>query len=156
MFQITVTEKIKAHTLFSVTFSKNRAVYEIKSKNIVKPERTQTIWRLCVAYWISKPTRAQIRACARAPTPTHPPTRTRARTHTHTHIHGLTHAYACPHSRASACTDAEICNTSCFPRQQLRYTYSACLVDFTHSTVLHLRLLSTFLPDFICMVPGVH
>jgi hypothetical protein len=32
MFQIHVTEKIKIHILCSVTFSENRAVYEIISK----------------------------------------------------------------------------------------------------------------------------
>jgi hypothetical protein len=97
MFQLTVTEKIKAHTLFSVTFSENRTVYEIKSKNIVNPERTQTIWRLCVVYWISKPTRAQIRACAR-----HPPARTHA--HTHTYTDSRTHTHALTHGRARAQT----------------------------------------------------
>jgi hypothetical protein len=42
MFQIRVTEKIKTHILYSVTFSENRAVYEIMSKNVVEPERSQT------------------------------------------------------------------------------------------------------------------
>ena len=62
-------------------FSENRAVYEIMSKNMSEPERTQTIWRLRVAYWISKCTRSQVHARARAPTPTHPPTYTHTRTH---------------------------------------------------------------------------
>ena len=39
MFQIKVIQKIKIHILYPVTFSKNRAVYEIMSKNMVKPER---------------------------------------------------------------------------------------------------------------------
>ena len=58
-------------------------------KNLVEPERTQTIWRLSAAYWISKPTRAQVHARAHAPThtdartKTHNPTRARAHTLTH-------------------------------------------------------------------------
>ena len=40
-------------------FCENRAVHEIMSKNMVEPEKTQTIWRLRVAYWISTPTRAR-------------------------------------------------------------------------------------------------
>jgi hypothetical protein len=38
MIQIQVVEKTKTHILCSVTFSKNRAVYEIISKNVVEPE----------------------------------------------------------------------------------------------------------------------
>jgi hypothetical protein len=34
-------EKIKTHILCSVTFSENRAVYEIMSKNMVEPEGSQ-------------------------------------------------------------------------------------------------------------------
>ena len=57
-------------------FSETRAVYDIMWKNEAKPERPQmTIWRN-VACWISKTTRAQAHACARAPT------HTRADTHT--------------------------------------------------------------------------
>ena len=65
------------------------------SKNMVEAERTQTIWRLGVAYWISKSTRVQTHARSRAPTPTnsathtdanmHALTQASARTHTHTH-----------------------------------------------------------------------
>ena len=40
-------------------------------KNIVEEERAQTISRLRVAYWISKPTRAQAHAHARAPPSPH-------------------------------------------------------------------------------------
>ena len=39
-------------------------------KKLVEPERTQAIWRLCVAYWISKPIRGQAHALAHVPTPT--------------------------------------------------------------------------------------
>jgi hypothetical protein len=48
------------------------------SKNVVEPERPQTIWRMRVACWISKATRAKVHACARVST------RMRAHTHTHT------------------------------------------------------------------------
>ena len=41
------------------------------SKNMVEPERTQTIWRLRVACWLSKPTRAQAHTRACAPTHAH-------------------------------------------------------------------------------------
>ena len=69
MFQIKVTEKIKTHFTFSGSFfpPENRAIYDM-SKNMVQPERTQTIWRLRVAYWIGKLTRAQVHARAHAPT----------------------------------------------------------------------------------------
>ena len=51
----------------SRAFFENRAVYEIKWKNIAEPGWPQvTIWRMCIAFWIPK-----------APPPTH--------THTHTH-----------------------------------------------------------------------
>jgi hypothetical protein len=36
----------------------NRAVYEIMSKNMVEPEKPQTVWRMRVACWISKGARA--------------------------------------------------------------------------------------------------
>ena len=66
----------------------------------------QTIWRLRVAYSISKPTRAQEHARVRAPT--HP--------HTHTHADGRTHAYACPHPREREHTNRS--HVYRFPRQQ--------------------------------------
>jgi hypothetical protein len=45
MFQIKVAEKIKIHFMFSKLFSENRAVYTIRSKNLVEPEKPQmTIW----------------------------------------------------------------------------------------------------------------
>ena len=44
IFQIQLSIKSK-HILCSVTFfPRNRAVYEIMSKNMVEPERLQTIW----------------------------------------------------------------------------------------------------------------
>ena len=73
--------------------SEIRVVYEIRSKHVVQPERTQTIWRLRVAYWISKPTCAQAHACVLAATYTH----THARTHTHAHALALTHSRAHTH-----------------------------------------------------------
>jgi hypothetical protein len=42
--------------MFSDFFSENHAVYEIMLKNKVKAERMQAIWRLHMAYYISKPT----------------------------------------------------------------------------------------------------
>jgi hypothetical protein len=57
MFQTKVVEKIKTHILCSATFFfEKRAVCEIMWKNIVEqPERPQmTIWRMRIAYWITK------------------------------------------------------------------------------------------------------
>ena len=57
MFQTKVTEKIKPHTLHSVTFFENRAVYDIMRKNIVEPDRSQmTIWRMRITCWVTKAT----------------------------------------------------------------------------------------------------
>ena len=113
MFQIKVVEKIKTQILCSIPFSKNRAVCEIMSKNMVESERSQvTIW-WSVTCWFSKVTRAQahVRICA--------PTLTHTHTHTQTQIH--THKYVIHFA---------------FPRQKwfreraavLRYTDIACLV----------------------------
>jgi hypothetical protein len=41
MFQTKVVEKIKTHILSSVTFSENRAVYEIMWENMVQTDRPQ-------------------------------------------------------------------------------------------------------------------
>ena len=57
MFQTNVVEKIKIHTMCSVTFffSKNRAVYERMLKNVVEQGGPQmTIWRMRFACWMSK------------------------------------------------------------------------------------------------------
>jgi hypothetical protein len=77
MFQIKIVDKIKMHILYSMTFSENRVVYEIMSKNMVEPERLQMAiwWR--VACLIIKGTHAQ--AHARVPAPPPP--------HTHTEIY---------------------------------------------------------------------
>jgi hypothetical protein len=57
MFQIQVPEKIKTHILRSVIFFLNRAIYEVKWKNIVKLDRSQIrIWCTRIACWISKAT----------------------------------------------------------------------------------------------------
>jgi hypothetical protein len=37
----TVAEKIKTRVLFTITFSENRAVYEVMWKNMVEPDRLQ-------------------------------------------------------------------------------------------------------------------
>jgi hypothetical protein len=72
MFQVKVVENIKTHILYSGTFfSTNRAIYEIMSKNVVEPERSQTIWHMRFACCISKAKRA------------------RARTHTHRNMQCL-------------------------------------------------------------------
>ena len=69
-------------------FSEYRAVYEIMSKNMVEPERTQTIRRLRVAYWISKLTRRKhTPALVHLYPLIHPPTHTHTHTHTHTQKH---------------------------------------------------------------------
>jgi hypothetical protein len=41
MFQTKVVEKIKTHILSSITFSENRAVYEIMWENVAEPDRPQ-------------------------------------------------------------------------------------------------------------------
>ena len=65
--------------MFSDFFQKKKnAVYEILSKNMVKPERPKmTIWQR-VAWWIIKTT------CAPAPVNPHPHSRVHARTSMHT------------------------------------------------------------------------
>ena len=77
-----VVEKIKIHILCQITFSENRAVYEIMSKNMVEPEKPQmAIWRP-LACWIIKATRGQAHASARASTSTRTYIHPRAWTHT--------------------------------------------------------------------------
>ena len=111
-------ENQNTHFMFGIFFFENRAVCEIMSKNMVKPERTQTIWRLLVAYWVSKPTRTQAQARACVPTPqTAPPT--------HTHTDARTNSHALTNARD---THTEICNIYCFstaavvPRTRLNGT----------------------------------
>ena len=81
-------ENENTHFVFN-TFSENRAIYETMSKNLVEPQRRQKRWRLRMAYWMSKSTRAQayVRFCAPTPTPPHKYTRTDARTHTQALTH---------------------------------------------------------------------
>jgi len=43
VFQTKVVEKIKTLIVYPITFSENRAVYEIMWKNVVEPERPQII-----------------------------------------------------------------------------------------------------------------
>jgi len=48
-----VVDKVKTHILCSITFFKNRAVYEILWKNTVQQSRPQmTIWHMHIACWI--------------------------------------------------------------------------------------------------------
>jgi hypothetical protein len=58
MFQTKTVQKIKTHILCPINFFfENRAVYEIKWKNNVDWDRPQmTIWRLRIAWWITKAT----------------------------------------------------------------------------------------------------
>ena len=91
MFQIKVLEKIKTQ-IFSLNFlSKNRAVYEIISKNVVEPERPQmTPWRMRVSCWISKATHAQA------------------------HANALLRALSLTHTRARADSNAQRCHTEIY------------------------------------------
>jgi len=53
-------QEIKTHTICSVTFFFNRAVYEIMWKNFAEGSLPQTtIWRMRIAYWIPKATNTQ-------------------------------------------------------------------------------------------------
>ena len=99
IFQIRLQRKSK-HTFYvQWLFSKNYAVYGIMSKNMVEPERTQTIWRLSVEYWISKPTRSQhTPALLHRHLPTH--------THTHTRTHAPLRMHSSPRARAHTQTHA--------------------------------------------------
>jgi len=55
--------KIETHSLCSVTFFENHAVYEIMWINIVGRGRPQmTIWRMRIACWIPKATNT-LRLC---------------------------------------------------------------------------------------------
>ena len=77
---------------------------------MVEPQTKQTIWHLRVAYWISKPIRAQehSRACA------------------HTHTHRRRHAtHALTDARAYTYTRQEWLHEQV---SMLRYTYTASLI----------------------------
>jgi hypothetical protein len=53
MFQIQIAEKVKKHVSRSTTFPVNRAVYEIKWKKLVEPDRPQIIiWRMRIVYTV--------------------------------------------------------------------------------------------------------
>jgi hypothetical protein len=94
------TENRNTRFMSSNIIPKPRVLYEIISKNVVKPERMQTLWRLSVAYWLSKHTRTQAHARAREPTPTH----------------GRTHSDACLQPHARVHTQEYVIFV--FPRQQ--------------------------------------
>jgi len=60
MFQAKVVDKIKTHFMLSNVF-KNRAVYEIKWKNVVESGRPQmTVWLLRIACRIPKATNTHL------------------------------------------------------------------------------------------------
>ena len=89
MYKVKVVDEIKVQILCPVTFSENRGIYEITSRNVEEPKRQHlVIWRK-VTCWINKATRAQAHARSRAhaPTHTHPPTHTHTQTHAHPHTH---------------------------------------------------------------------
>ena len=81
-------------------FRKSHRLWDNVEKFLVESERPQTIWRMRVACWISKATRAKAHALARASTlrrmHAHACVHTHTHTHTHTHLH------------------REICKTFCF------------------------------------------
>jgi hypothetical protein len=59
-----VIAKIKTHILCLVTFSENRAVYDIMWKNFVQPVRPRmTIWRMRIACWKPKATNTHTHLC---------------------------------------------------------------------------------------------
>ena len=107
-------------------FSKNLIDSEIMSKNVVEPERPQLAIRLRVACWISKATRAQAHAIARAPTPTpkHTPP-----THAHTQMNTL--ALTRASVRTHAHTHREICKTYCFCTATRSYLRVFSAADFS-------------------------
>jgi len=50
-------DDIKIHVLFSVASFKNRAIYDMRRKNIVEPDGPEmTIWRVRFACWVTKAT----------------------------------------------------------------------------------------------------
>ena len=117
-------ENQNTHFMFSDFLSEGLAVYEIMSKNMMEPERTRTVWHLRVAYWISKPTRAQAHARARTPSPTH----THTRMHAHIRMPSPTHARARMHTYKYVILIAFHGNWFCERASILRYTYIASLV----------------------------
>jgi hypothetical protein len=121
MFQIKVVEKIKRHILCSITFfSENRAVYEIKSRNIVEPETPQTIRPMLVACWISKATREQAHGRSNAPTSIH------------------THAHSSPHPHAHSHT--KICNIYFFSTAKMVSWTGVNITLYVHCLTLKSRI----------------
>jgi hypothetical protein len=60
MFLTKVVGEIKAHTLYSITFLKNRAIYEIMWERTVEPGKPQMkIRHMRNALWIPKATVTQ-------------------------------------------------------------------------------------------------
>jgi len=53
-FSDRVMEKIKTHFIFNNFVFVNHAIYEIKSKNAVDPDRPQTIICMRIECWIPK------------------------------------------------------------------------------------------------------
>jgi hypothetical protein len=108
---------MKTHILCSTTFSENRTVYEIMSKNTVETEGPQMTSQY--GTYALHAGLVRLHACMRM----HAPTRSC------THIQSRKHAHACTHRSIS--------NTYCFSTatmiretaSMLRFTYIACLVN---------------------------
>lgn len=97
------------------------------SKSEVQPERPQT-WRLCVAYWVSRTTRAQAHTHV-APPP-----------HTHTHMDARTHTgMPCPHVHACTHTHGNIYYLLLFQGLNGFVTTPQCDVIHTLSLLLKLH-----------------
>ena len=54
-----ILENTTIHGLGSATFFENRAVCEIKWNNVAKANKSQMIWRMSIACWISKAVNTQ-------------------------------------------------------------------------------------------------
>jgi hypothetical protein len=117
-----VTEN--THFMFNNFFQKIVPFYEIMLKNMVEPERPQTvsIWRIRVAGWISKATRAHAHAHSHTPGNPHAP----PHTHTHTHTHTQTDRQTDRQKYVRLLSlDSKDSRTHI---SVLRYTYKVCLV----------------------------
>ena len=84
MFYTKVVEKIKIRILCSITFSENRTVYEIVSKNTVETEKPQMTSQYGLHALHAGLTRPHARM--RMHTLTRSCTHMRAHTHAHAHI----------------------------------------------------------------------
>jgi hypothetical protein len=112
------------------------------SKNVVQPEKSQTVCWMRVARWISKATCAKVHVCAHAPTPIS----TRTNTHACTHPSFLSLFLSLSHSHTHTHTHTDICNTYCFSTvrvvswTRLNVTlYVYCMSSNTLNYLPHIR-----------------